>query len=82
MFNILFLIHLPHQCCQMVSLLSFFFLKLDLAKTFLFFFLYLYVLKLFLFNVELIYWSCYDSLIISLTLFLSITSVVKETLTS
>ena len=35
---------------------------------------------LILFNVELIYWSCYDSLIISLTLILSISSVVKETL--
>ena len=58
---------------------GFSFLKPDLAKIFLYF--YLYVLKLFLFNVNLIYWSCYDSLIISLTSFLSITSVVKEMLT-
>ena len=75
-FNILFLIHLPHQCCQMASL----FLKPDFTKIFLYF--YLYVLKLFLYNVKLIYWSSYDSLIISLTSFLLITSVLKETFTS
>ena len=54
------------------------FLKPDLAQLFLYF--YLYVLKLFPFNVKLIFWSCSDSLIISLTSFLLITSVVKETL--
>ena len=77
-FNILFLIHLPIQCCQMASL--FFFFKARFGKNISLF--YLYVLKLFLFNVKLIYWSCYDSLLISLTSFLLITSVVKETLTS